>query len=359
MIFRSSRNIVKAGVHLLIWAVLFLFPYFVFPPSNDDFHKVFALSWFPLIEYALLFYFNYFILDKYLFTKKYFLFILFNLVTIAVLIGVRFWFNAVFGVFRIPNIAQYPPKGFPSGPPHGGHHGYGFPDIFLFSHFLSFLIPVIFAVSIRAIENWIKLEGEKREMENKNLQSELQNLRYQLHPHFFFNSLNNIYSLIEISPKKAQQTVHSLSQLMRYLLYETSREKVLLESEVHFLVKYIELMKLRHSARHSIEYDFRYEQDGSYLIAPLLFMPLIENAFKHGISSIQDSSVFFSLKMENENLYFKTRNTNFPKEDDANRSGIGLENIQKRLQLIYPGKYKLSYGVQDGHYIVDLMLELK
>jgi LytS/YehU family sensor histidine kinase len=256
------------------------------------------------------------------------------------------------------------PHGNMHGPPEGfsspGRMLMPLPELFILKDLFSYLIPVIFSLAVRATESLLKTEAEKSEAEKRNLESELQHLRYQLQPHFFFNSLNNIYSLVDVSPTKAQEAIHNLSKLMRYLLYDTSREKVELSQEISFMTQYIQMMELRHTDKTKTTFSFPDVADNQCEIAPLLFIPLIENAYKHCVSATQPSAIFFKITIDANELVFFGENTNFPKDNsDKSGSGIGLENLKKRLDLLYPHKYDFKYGVRDNYFRVRLKIEIE
>lgn len=238
------------------------------------------------------------------------------------------------------------------------HHGYN--DIFtLFKSLLGLIIPIIMALSIKSTEFWQKSELEKKEGENTQLKSALNSLKYQLQPHFFFNSLNNIYSLVEISQEKAQESIYSLSKLMRYLLYETEKEQVDLTTELNFLEQYINLMNIRQSEDIHTEYHFPEVPKGKYSIAPLLLIPIIENAYKHGVSVSGLSNLFFELKLNDNKLFFKAINTNCPQEyNETENHGLGLANLKKRLKLIYPNKHSLNIYVKGELFYLILEIEI-
>jgi LytS/YehU family sensor histidine kinase len=128
--------------------------------------------------------------------------------------------------------------------------------MFIYVQMLLYLAPLLFSIAIKTTKQWVKTETERKEAANIKLQSELQHLHYQLQPHFFFNSLNNIYSLVDISPDQAKTSIHSLSKLMRYMLYETNMELVPLSKEIDFMEKYIDLMKLRVSDKTKVSFEF-------------------------------------------------------------------------------------------------------
>jgi hypothetical protein len=202
-------------------------------------------------------------------------------------------------------------------------------------------------------------EKMRKETEKENLNTELAFLKYQINPHFMFNTLNNIYSLVELSPVKAQEAIHNLSKLMRYLLYDTAREKVELSQEIYFLKKYIQLMELRQTDKTITDFRFPEIQEEPYYIAPLLFIPLIENAYKHGVSATQTSHISFEMTIKDNQLFFLSENSNFPKSvNDKSGSGIGLENLKKRLELLYPGKYELKNGIRGNIYWSKLRIEI-
>lgn len=349
-------------LHLLIWIGIFLFPYLQFPGQKIDPVQVFHRTWLPLLRFAFIFYLNYLLLTrKILFRKKYLLFFLTN----ALIIGIFLWFGDQMrgfffgGGFRdmipmkphMPDSGRFPFPHVKLDPPPG--------NPFFFRDLFSLIIPVIFSVAVSATENWVRTEAEKKEIENKNLESELQHLKYQLQPHFFFNSLNNIYSLVEISPVKAQEAIHNLSKLMRYLLYDTGRETVELAEEIVFLKKYIQLMELRQTGKISTLASFPDDPPAPCPIAPLLFIPLIENAFKHGVSALESSMISFKLTLENNRVLFISENSDFRKgTEDRSGSGIGLKNLQKRLDLLYPKRHKLTFSETGNIFKASLWIDL-
>lgn len=216
---------------------------------------------------------------------------------------------------------------------------------------------LLFSIAIKTTKRWVKTEAERKEAANFKLKSELQHLHYQLQPHFFFNSLNNIYSLVDISPDQAKSSIHSLSKLMRYMLYETNLEVVPLTKEIDFLKKYIDLMKLRVSDKTTVNYSFPSEETGIQ-IAPLLFISLIENAFKHGVSATKKSQIDINMICDEKTILFSVENNSFPKKtDDKSGSGIGLQNVEKRLELLYHDKFSFKSFLKEERFFVTLKIE--
>ena len=222
---------------------------------------------------------------------------------------------------------------------------------------ISYMAPLLFSIAVKSTKRWVETEAERKEAANTKLQSELQHLHYQLQPHFFFNSLNNIYALVDISPDQAKSSIHSLSKLMRYMLYETNEDRVPLSKEIDFMKKYIDLMKLRVSAKTKVSYDFPTKETGIQ-IAPLLFISLIENAFKHGVSANQEGHIDLRMTYDDKEVLFTIENDNFPKQaDDKSGSGIGISNIRKRLDLLYPNKSDFRTQVKGNRFLTYLKIQ--
>ncbi|MGY0039059.1 sensor histidine kinase [Pedobacter sp. NJ-S-72] len=183
----------------------------------------------------------------------------------------------------------------------------------------------------------------------------------QINPHFFFNTLNNIYALTHVDVEKSRNALHKLSRMMRYLLYDTQEGSTPLSKEVSFIVDYIELMKLRLNDTTQVTFEGPLINNDIH-IAPMLFLPYIENAFKHGVSSISPSVISIDLSMEDGALDMKVRNFIF-NENAAiadNYGGIGLMNTKRRLDLLYPEKHTFSAGKTEdtNEFIVHLTLIL-
>ena len=202
-------------------------------------------------------------------------------------------------------------------------------------------------------------EEELKELEHQKLQQELEYLKYQINPHFFMNTLNNIHALVDIDPSKAKSTIIELSRLMRYVLYESSKPTVLLSKEIDFLKQYITLMRLRYTDRVAIEVSMPEDVPGVE-VPPLLFISFIENAFKHGVSYEQHSFVRVKMQLQDGYLNFTCENSQLPKDkrDGAKdpHSGIGLENVRKRLKLIYGNKYFFLTNDKEDKYEVSLKI---
>ena len=188
-----------------------------------------------------------------------------------------------------------------------------------------------------------------KDAEAARAQAELKNLRNQINPHFLLNTLNNIYALTAISAERAQEAIMELSKMLRHMLYEYQEPTVPLKEEVDFIRNYVSLMKLRMPAGVDVKFEINCNEC-NLRISPMLIISLVENAFKHGISPTEPSFVHIQVFIDkaNREVTFDIRNSNFPKtEEDRSGHGIGLQQVERRLQLIYPGKHIWEKGVTD------------
>lgn len=210
-------------------------------------------------------------------------------------------------------------------------------------------------VGIEYYKRYYAEQRRMQELEKENLQYRLEYLRYQINPHFFMNTLNNIHALVDIAPEKAKESIVELSRLMRHVLYDNSDVTVDLSKEVDFLKHYIYLMRLRYTEDVEIEFSFP-EEDKDAQIPPLLMATVAENAFKHGISYESRSYIRLSVKVEDGKVVFKCVNSIPAKSSEKDRGGIGLQNISKRLSLLYGNDFVLHIDQAESQYEVLIVL---
>ena len=311
--------------------------------SKPSFLMAWGLFHGPLIVYFA----NFYIFGPYLFfRRKFWWFALCNIL-LLVAINNRFFVGYAMVKERVPEIAP------------------GLPQDAAWSAFLmSILITLLMNIAIGAIAIGIRhfirtnqIRQQLRDEKAKNTEAELAWLKNQINPHFLFNTLNNISSLTQIDPDAAQDAIAQLSDLLRYAMYETNKKTVPITGEVEFMRNYISLMKLRCNEKTEVVTSFDVQQDLE--IAPLLFISLIENAFKHGVSSSRPSKIDIRLLQEGNQLIFNCDNTNYPKDDaDRSGSGIGLENTRRRLELMYAGHYQWEQSLHDDIYHVKITLKI-
>lgn len=192
-------------------------------------------------------------------------------------------------------------------------------------------------------------------LEKQHLQQQLDYLKYQISPHFLMNTLNNIHALIDIKPERAKTSIIELSKMLRFFLYDGNKQLIPLQNEIHFLENYIQLMKLRFSEKVNVQLCIPTTIPDKE-IPPLLFITFVENAFKHGISYQKASPININIQIQDDQLFFSCDNKFIPKESLGN--GVGLDNIKKRLQLLYPDNHTLIITKQEDSFIVELRLKL-
>ena len=215
------------------------------------------------------------------------------------------------------------------------------------------------SIAVKMTSRYIFIEKELETVEREKVEAELKTLKSQINPHFLFNTLNNIYSLIDLSPEKAQQAVIELSKLMRYVLYDNTPRYVPLSKEIDFIYNYVELMRLRLASNTDLSVSQPTEKYSHIEVAPLLFIALIENAFKHGVSNTQPSFVHIDISVDDDShrIICRIENSCFPKgSDDKSGSGIGLDNLKKRLDILYPGHYTFTTKENKYSYCSELTL---
>lgn len=225
---------------------------------------------------------------------------------------------------------------------------------FLLIHITVAILLVGFNLTIRFFLKSLHDDEMLKELEHQHLESELQYLKYQLNPHFFMNTLNNIHALVDIDAEKAKKTIIELSKLMRYVLYEANNSQISLEREIQFLENYIALMQLRYTEKLRIQTDFPLIVP-RVQIPPLLFISLLENAFKHGVSYREDSYIEVRIAQVDEGILFACKNSKHACTQDTHH-GIGIENIKKRLHLLYGTNYTFTITEDEVSYHVLLII---
>jgi LytS/YehU family sensor histidine kinase len=219
-------------------------------------------------------------------------------------------------------------------------------------------LVVGFNAAIKVTNKWFKDEQDKRELEKEHLKSELAFLQNQISPHFFMNTLNNIHAQIDIDTKDAQASIVTLSKMMRYLLYESDRGVTTMKKEIEFLQSYVDLMRLRIDKGVDIDLDISVA-NSDIKIQPFLFISFVENAFKHGISYNEKSFIKIELTQNSKFIEFKCINSISVQNKITNDySGVGLENIKKRLNLLYNSNYELVINELENEFNVYLKIPI-
>lgn len=382
MAWSYKKRTVEYIIYLLFWSVLLLSPLlgaFIkyalqkdagYLPTTDE-----LLAFWKFLLPALILFFinNNILLPSLLYKKRGRLLVLYLLciVVVSAIVFISFPIDVpLFGVqdaqlYNTPPLFYTPPfAGKPFLPP----PLLGERDVWMFfTHptsirVLLVLLVLVFNICVRLFFFTLQRDERFKELEKEKLRSELEYLKYQINPHFFMNSLNNIHALIDIDKDKAQTAVRELSGLMRYVLYDKSSKFVPLEKEIRFLKDFIELMRLRYTDRLEVTTSFTDESQGVY-VPSLLFMQFVENAFKHGVTYTKKSLIDISLGIdeEGENVLFLCRNTlpGTGKSAAPTTGGIGVENARKRLKLLYGSKVSLDISSDGGWYKVELKIPVE
>jgi hypothetical protein len=341
----------------LLWTLVFSVPYFSERGSGHLEWNNIARHWVSLSGYFIVFLVNvYLLVPQFLLKKRYLNYFVLIAVLTMLVIAVNIFIHPTFLQNARPGM-NVPPDGF--RPPEINSPNPKPP----FMVFLDMLIICILTVgagtTIKLMSKWLSEEKLRKDAEKEQLKTNLALLRHQVSPHFFMNTLNNIHSLIEIDSEKAQDAVARLSTLMRYLLYDSAQSMIELKKEIEFINSFISLMQLRHSD----EVDITVVIPGQVpdtKIPPMLFISLLENAFKHGVSYPQKSYIYFELQVSSTFLTCIIKNSKHKTttNNQGEYSGIGLDNIKESLKLLYEDKFLLNIRDKENEFEVDLRIPL-
>lgn len=354
----SLKFFIKIFSHILIWCIVLLVPVYIMSREGTFDSRPYMSYLTQLSIFALLFYINYlYLIDKLLFHKQFLTYICVNIVLIAMLVGIQAMVMDV--IFTSAYDGTPPPmeeRGGRGGGPRRHKPPFG---MRIFTDYLLIVFVIGLSVAIKMTARWYRDSINYEKVKSTQLEADLRNLRSQLNPHFLFNTLNNIYSLIMIDQHKAQDSVHRLSNLLRYVLYDNDRKFVPIDKELEFTRNYIDLMKLRISS--NVHLNVLIENKGSKdMVASLMFMTLIENAFKHGLSTHKDSFIDIKILVEKEKGVLCTVENSVSVSEanvEARNSGIGLANLTKRLELIYPQNHELIVERRSESFFVLLRID--
>ena len=340
---KDKKAWLTIAIHVLIWLMVFLIPYiFIADVQRDGHRKDNDENEFLYLNTALdffwvaLFYFNAALLIPHLIYKRQ---IVFYVLALAGALGLVILLdNILFRVLAIPrNFSIY----------RSVEH-----------NFIPFVFTVAVSAAYKAITDKTKADIWIRDKQSEHLKTELSFLRSQINPHFLFNVMNNIAALVRMKSNDLEPTVIRLSSLMQYMLYETDEEKVVVKSEADYLQAYIDLQQQRYGDELSLQVLFDIKEEW-HTIEPMLLIPFVENAFKHG-GMLQRPEIHVLLSVSSSELHFVVKNKfEESKAIKDKTSGIGLANVKRRLELLYPGKHVLKMDRQSGWFIADLQITLQ
>ena len=356
-------------VYLVLWSVILLMPVFISNTTSGISWSKVTREWIRFLPFLIVFLVhNYLLFPQFFISKKRVLY--FSLTLLLILLA-GFFADFIGNFFNIfPNESmQMPPRG--EMPPRGGMPPFGnenpmglnqpgprsFHRLIIDNTLVSILV-VGFNAAIKVTVIWQAEEQKNKELEKQKLQTELAFLKNQVSPHFFMNTLNNIHALVDINSEDAKESIIKLSKLMRYLLYDTEHGKTMLAKEIEFIKSYVDLMKLRFTDQVSVTLSFP-ETIPNIKIPPMLFTSLVENAFKHGVSYQNESFIEIIMNVDRKFLVFRIKNSKQDSNNGLNeKGGIGLENLRKRLDLIYSEKYSLKQNETEEAFEINIKIPL-
>ncbi len=329
-------------LHSISWVTIFSLP-FLIRTSNDQQHKPapeIGFLYFYIVTrifWVGFFYLNaHYLFQKLIAAKRYWLYILSQLFALFI-ISILHWVVFIFFVKDSP---------------------YDIGNFFVFNTF-TYLFILAASIAYRLVLDKIESDKLMQEKENENLKTELSFLRSQVSPHFMFNVLNNMVALARKQSDQLEPSLIKLSSLMRYMLYEADEEKVPLEKEIEYLQSYIDLQQQRFGKKLKVNVSLE-ALDGHYEIEPMLLIPFVENAFKHGTGMVEDAQIDIELRAKNHILNFAVRNkfNEASIEIKDKTSGIGLTNVMRRLNLLYGKNHTLLVTNKENWFIISLQLNL-
>lgn len=335
---------IKATIASVVgWGFIFLSPLLYFEPAELSFVRYQQYAIIPVFLF-LLFYLNYYLLLPHYTRNRKSCFILINLFLVLFMGALIHVWMVWTDHFTHANL--FPMKSVLPGSPAEWKVTF----LFYIKNILALSAASGISSAIYFSLKWMKTDQKRRTLEIQQAETELENLKTKLSPHFLLNTLNNIYALTAFDTEKAQQAILQLSKLLRHILYENLCPTVSLKDEMEFVNNYIELMKIRQADNIEVTTDYDYPPSNEIQIAPLIEIPLIENAFKHGISTTQKSFIHIKVCADEERIIFEITNSNYPQTDeDKHGFGIGLKQVKTRLELLYHGKYEWTSHINKNN----------
>ncbi len=363
---------IETIVFVIIWLVIFSIPYLQKQSGNTIFWDKILSEWVRIAALLVLFLINiHFLVPRFLFQKKYLKYILFALSFVLV---VNYGNVLLMHYVIDPEPVTMPSMDLGPGmppmelgnkmPPPMGYRAPEPPEkpsmtIQFVNNFLLALLVMGASIAFKMMSKWLNEENLRKDVEKEQLKTELAFLRHQVSPHFFMNTLNNIHALIDINTETAKDAVIRLSTLMRYLLYETVAGHIALKKELDFIESYISLMRLRFSNKVAVSFEIPVKIP-DVEIPPMLFVSLLENAFKHGVSYQSHSYIAFSMSIVEKKIVCILKNSKHKNAatGDKKYSGIGLMNIRKSLDLLFQNDYSLVIDDNDASFEVQLTIPI-
>jgi len=352
-------------VNIIVWMVAFLMPVLLDRNDTVNWERI-VLEWVRLTPFLFIFLaHNYILFPLFFRRKKKWLYLLLTVSTIFIVSFIQSKYGHIVHDFvgnrQLSGFQQFPENNPELLPPMTGLNIRKIrppKDLIILDNLIICTLVVGFNLAIKLAVTRQYDDQQLQNLKKEKLETELAFLKNQLSPHFFMNTLNNIHALIDINSDDAKVAVIKLSRLMRYLLYESDGDRIQLSKEIEFINSYIDLMKLRFTEQVKVDLSFP-ANIPKVQIPPMLFTSLLENAFKHGVSYQTDSFVKLQINADNEYLNFTISNSKHPVDSKLKTTGgIGLENLKKRLDLIYQNRYSLQKTENENLFEISIKLPL-
>ncbi len=350
----KKQTIGENLLYFMVWSAIFLVPVLnslMMSEMEVSFDNV-LFAWRKIIPYFVIFIaHNSILAPRLMLRRKYIIYLITNLILIIGIFGLveqyDMHFSTTSTLFQSPNSINSSEL----QPP--------FSDLQLYWNVMLGFFMTGANTGIKLMYQSIRDEQKMKELKSQNMEAEMEYLKYQINPHFFMNTLNNIHALVDIDSEYAKNAIVELSKMMRYVLYDSGREKISINNDIQFIKNYIELMRIRYTDAVKIEMNYPHSLPETISIPPLLLIVFIENAFKHGISYQQPSYIDVTLEYQDGFVTALFTNSNHTKVESGANRGIGLQNVRKRLSLIYGERnYTLKINEADNSYSVKLIIPI-
>lgn len=327
--------------HVFFWMMVFGIWYMLRVSDYSSERKAFVVTFIKVADLAAMIYItNYILIPKFLYKKKYLLLVITFVATILISSWIKM--NILAWLLNNPALADW-------------SHNL---TSRLYDNIIPHFILVIAGAAIKLMLDYGELQQRMAETAKEKAEAELNFLKSQINPHFVFNSLNSVYFLIDKSNVAARETLHKFSDMLRYQLYEMNGDKIQIEKEIQYLKDYVDLQQLRKDDKYAVQFNYASAVKG-FSIEPLLLVPFIENAFKH-ISHFNDKKNFVKVDLycANNVFTFLVENSKEEQRLTEEHGGIGLVNVKRRLELLYPGKHDLKIEETTNLFSIQLNIQL-
>jgi hypothetical protein len=370
----TKRDYYLIAVHIMAWVLFYAFNIGMI--SNAGFPIYYDYQFFNILIYMFIFYLNYYLVRRFLLDKQFLIYTGFAIVLLGLgilgKIGIDSQFEERFRQdmprmekkeFKSPQPGERPPRPGQGPdrrfdrPPENMRNFFDMKKMIGISYSLLFFF--FLSLTMQLVKKWLEEEKIKSQLETEKVETELAYLKQQINPHFLFNSLNSIYSLSITKSEQTTPSILKLSSILRYLLYDSGEKAASLEEELNVVRDYIELQKLRLTEKVQVNLEIEGEPE-DYLFEPFIILPIIENAFKYGVDNLNNSYIKIKLKIQEEYLILFVENQVVHRPAIKRKgSGIGLKNIKRRLEILYPDDHNFSSNESNEVFSVDMKIKLK